>query len=285
MRLGEADPAVRARLLDGCRARLLRGGRPGELRGYLRMHDELKPAPAEVAPAAADYVRLVEGGNPTVAGMAQRALRDADEAGLLGWDTVRDVAAAALARPEKILVKTQTAWLRRAARRRPEHAGEITELLAPPQPEALPVPVALPVPAPAPLGPPLDGLPQVTEELSAMLAGDWSVPTVERVLAGIAHWRVHDQDALARAVRPLVDGNHPGWGRLAEQLRSCCSRSSSRPAGRRGGGSWPTCSGPTARCRCGSCTSSACTATGCTWCSRCGWPRCRCSWAAAPRRC
>ncbi|BCJ70541.1 hypothetical protein CS0771_00850 [Catellatospora sp. IY07-71] len=219
MRLGEADPAVRVQLLDGCRARLLRGGRPGELRGYLRMHDELAPAPAEVAPAAADYVRLVEGGNPTVAGMAQRALRDADEAGLLDWDTVRDVAATALARPEKILVKTQTAWLRRAARRRPEHAAEIRELLAPPEPEAVPVPVALPVPVPAPLGPALDGLPQVTEELSAMLAGDWSVPTVERVLAGIAHWRVHDQDALARAVRPLVDGNHPGWGRLAEQLR------------------------------------------------------------------
>src|SRR5262249_28976496 len=40
MRLSQDDPAVRVQLLDGCRARLLRGGKPGELRGYTRMHDE-----------------------------------------------------------------------------------------------------------------------------------------------------------------------------------------------------------------------------------------------------
>ncbi|MEV4417357.1 hypothetical protein AB0J67_36140, partial [Catellatospora sp. NPDC049609] len=219
--LSQDDPAVRVQLLDGCRARLLRGGRPGELRGYARLHDELAPAPAETAAGAADYVRLVETGSPTVAGLAQRALRAADEAGALGWDTVRDVAEVALARPEKTLAKAQATWLRQAARRRPEHAAEIAALLAPPEEvRELPVPVTLPVPVPAPLGPPLQTLPQLVEELSALLAGDWSVPTVERVLAAIAHWRVHDQDGLAAAVRPLVDAAHQQWwGRLSEQLR------------------------------------------------------------------
>lgn len=221
MRLSQDDAGLRRRLLEGCRARLLRGGRPGELRAYTRMHAELAPTAAEAAAGTADYLRLVETGNATVAGMAQRVLRGVDDAGLLAWDTLRDIAGVALNRPEKTLVKAQATWLRQVARRNTAQAAEIDALLAGSvEAVALPVAAPLPVPAPSPLGPPLDTVAQLAEELAALLAGDWSVPTVERVLAGIAHWRVRDQDALARAVRPLLDADRLGWwGRLAEQLR------------------------------------------------------------------
>ncbi|WP_155374934.1 DUF7824 domain-containing protein [Catellatospora vulcania] len=219
-RLSAADPSLRELLLAGCRARLLRGGKPGELRAYTRLHEELAPSPAEAAPSVADYLRLLEAGNATVAGIAQRVLRGVDEAGLLAWDTLREVAGVALARPEKTLVKTQTTWLRQAARRRPGHTAEIGALLTGPVAEpSAPVPAALPVPVPAPLGPPLGSVAELGEELAALLHGDRSVPTVERVLAAIAYWRVRDQEALARTVRPLVDADRGWWGKLSEQLR------------------------------------------------------------------
>lgn len=220
IRLGGGDAAVRRVLVEGCRARLLRGGKPGELRAYTRLHEGLAVSAQEAAAGVGDYLRLVEAGNSTVAGMALKALRGADEAGLLAWDTLRDVAAIALARPEKTLVKAQTTWLRQVARRQPEHAAEVAALLAgPTSPAPEPVPAALPVPVVAPLGPPLGGLAELAEELSALLAGDRSVPTVERVLAALVHWRALDQEALAQTVRPLVDTG-AWWGKLAEQMRA-----------------------------------------------------------------
>ncbi|GAA2381178.1 hypothetical protein Cme02nite_51630 [Catellatospora methionotrophica] len=219
LRLGAGDATVRGQLVEGCRSRLLRGGRPSALRAYTRMHEALAVPGPEAAAAVGDYTRLVESGNSTVAATALRALRGADEAGLLAWDTLRDVAEIALARPEKTLVKAQTTWLRQVARRRPERAAEIAALLADPVPVAAdPVPAALPVPVPAPLGPPLGGVAELAEELSALLAGDRSVPTVERVLAAIVHWRAHDAQALALAVRPLLGAEQRWWGELAQQL-------------------------------------------------------------------
>jgi hypothetical protein len=221
VRLGAGDSAVRRLLVEGCRSRLLRGGKPGELRAYTRLHEALAVTAPEAAAGVGDYLRLVEAGNSTVAAMALKALRGADEAGLLAWDTLRDVAGLALARPEKTLVKAQTTWLRQAARRRPEHAAEVAALLSgPASPASEPVPAALPVPVASPLGPPLGSLAELAEEVSALLAGDRSVPTVERVLAAIAYWRVKDQEALARTVRPLVGADRAWWGRLAEQLRA-----------------------------------------------------------------
>ncbi|WP_186315578.1 hypothetical protein [Catellatospora sichuanensis] len=220
LRLGAGDAAVRRQLVEGCRSRLLRGGKPSALRAYTRMHEALAVSAHEAAAGAGDYARLVEAGNSTVAAMAQRVLRGVDEAGLLAWDTLRDVAEVALARPEKTLVKAQTTWLRQVARRQPEHTAEIATLLSgSASPVPAPVPVALPVPVPAPLGPPLGSVAELAEELAALLAGDRSVPTVERVLAGIAHWRVHDQEALAKVARRQADDGMGWWGRTAEQMR------------------------------------------------------------------
>ncbi|GAB4053906.1 DUF7824 domain-containing protein [Catellatospora paridis] len=221
IRRGGGDAAVRRVLVEGCRARLLRGGKPGELRAYTRLHEALAVSAQEAAAGVGDYLRLVEAGSSTVAGMALKALRGVDEAGLLTWDTLREVAELALARPEKTLVKAQTTWLRQVARRQPEHAAEIGVMLTGPVHEPYaPVPSALPMPVSAPLGPPLGSPAELGEELAALLAGDRSVPTVERVLAAIAYWRVRDQDALARTVRPLVDADRAWWGTLAEQLRA-----------------------------------------------------------------
>ena len=44
------------------------------------------------------------------------------------------------------------------------------------------------------------------------------MPTVERVLAAIAHFRVHDPEGLAKVARPLVDTDPRWWGKLAQQL-------------------------------------------------------------------
>ena len=59
------------------------------------------------------------------AGMAVRSLRAADEAGLVEVDTILDVGAIVLGRREKALVKSQSTWLRQAAKRHPEEAAKI----------------------------------------------------------------------------------------------------------------------------------------------------------------
>src|SRR5262249_39069492 len=155
------EPEVRAMLLDGCRTRLLRGGRPGDLRAFVTLHDELAPTPSEVAQRCSDYVGLVGAEPGTVAGMAQRALRAADEAGVVDADTLLDVGAIALGRREKNIVKTQTTWLRQAAKRHSGRAPELLALLDKPSGAAtLPAPVDFGVPIvpemPAPIAGPVE---------------------------------------------------------------------------------------------------------------------------------
>lgn len=119
-RLGRTEASVRALLLDGCLARLMRGGRPGDLRAYVSLHDELAPSPGEIADRCSDYAGLARADSAIVAATAQRGLRAADEAGLLDAGTLLDVATAALGRREKSIVKAQGTWLRQAAKRHPE---------------------------------------------------------------------------------------------------------------------------------------------------------------------
>ncbi|GHJ45445.1 hypothetical protein Cs7R123_27870 [Catellatospora sp. TT07R-123] len=218
IRLAADDAGVRAALLDGCRARLLRGGRPTELRPYTRMHEELAPTGAEAAEAVADYRRLLETGSSPLAGLAQRMLRAADEAGLLDPYTLVEICATALARPEKGLVKAQTVWLRRAARARPELAAQLLALLDGGPDTAAPPPVALPAPVPAPIDLAPGSVYEVAEDLAAITAGDRSMATVERFLAGLVAWRSRDHDALIRAIGPQLDSARAWWPGFAEQL-------------------------------------------------------------------
>lgn len=128
-RLSRSDPALRTLLLNGCLTRLRRGGRPGDLRAYVGLHDELAPEPVEVAARVADYAGLLAADAGTVAALAQRCLRTADEAGLVEAGTVVDVGAIALARREAKFVKTQRTWLRQAAQRHPDRAADLLALL------------------------------------------------------------------------------------------------------------------------------------------------------------
>jgi hypothetical protein len=115
----------RAVLLDRCLGRLLRGGRPTELRGFLLLHQALDPDLEEVAARARDYCRLLADGPSVVARAAQRALRRLDDAGRLEPDLLAEASRAVLFRSEKTLVRTQLSWLDAAARRHPDRAAEL----------------------------------------------------------------------------------------------------------------------------------------------------------------
>jgi Family of unknown function (DUF6493) len=115
----------RAVLLDRCLGRLLRGGRPTELRGFLLLHQALDPELEEMAVRARDYSRLLADGPSAVARAAQRALRRLHDAGRLEPDLLVEASRAVLSRPEKTLVRTQLSWLDSAARRHPGQVGEL----------------------------------------------------------------------------------------------------------------------------------------------------------------
>jgi Family of unknown function (DUF6493) len=115
----------RAVLLDRCLGRLLRGGRPGELRGFLLLHQALDPDLEDVAARARDYTRLLADGQAAVARTAQRALRRLDDAGRLEPELLVEASRAVLFRPEKTLVRTQLSWLDAAARRQPDRVDEL----------------------------------------------------------------------------------------------------------------------------------------------------------------
>ena len=120
----------RARLLDRSIGRLVQGGPPAELRGFLLLHEALDPTLEEVAARTRDYTRLLADSPPRVAVCAQRALRRLDNAGRLEPDRLLEVSRAVLFRPEKHLVRSQLSWLDAVARRQPERAGEVLAVVA-----------------------------------------------------------------------------------------------------------------------------------------------------------
>ncbi|MFE6868788.1 DUF6493 family protein [Kitasatospora sp. NPDC057692] len=118
----------RAELLDLCLGRLLRGDRPGNLRGFLRLYTELAPDAEEVAARARDHVRLAADGAPTAAKAAQAALRTLDAR--LSAELFSELTAGVLARPEKALATAQLSWADAALRRDPACADELLPALA-----------------------------------------------------------------------------------------------------------------------------------------------------------
>ncbi|MCP9948887.1 DUF6493 family protein [Actinomadura madurae] len=108
----------RALLLDGCVRRFLRGGTPHNLRWFVRLHDALEPTEDEVAERVRDYVRLLPAAPSTVADLALRQVRRADELERLDGALFEEAADAALFRTEKKLVRNTLGWLDRSARKR-----------------------------------------------------------------------------------------------------------------------------------------------------------------------
>ncbi|WP_406238466.1 DUF6493 family protein [Nocardia sp. NBC_01009] len=120
----------RGELLDLCLAKLLRGDRPGNLRGFVMLYEELAPTLEEIAHRLNTYIGIVAGGAGTVAKIAQSALSYLDDAGRLDREALLDIAVAVLARPEKNLATAQLAWLDTAARRDPATAGQVLRAAA-----------------------------------------------------------------------------------------------------------------------------------------------------------
>lgn len=107
----------RAELIDLCVGLLLRGERPGNLRGFLRLYAALAPDAEEVLARAGDHVRLAVDGAPGAAKAAQAALRSVD--GRLPAELFADLTAGVLARPEKALATVQLTWAETVLRRDP----------------------------------------------------------------------------------------------------------------------------------------------------------------------
>ncbi|MFI7575615.1 hypothetical protein [Micromonospora sp. NPDC049497] len=228
---GRLDPAL---LLDGVLGRLLRGDRPHALRPFLALHEQLAPAPDEVAARASAYLRLLADAPGPVATAAQRALRDLGDA--VELESLSDAARTVLTRPEKALVRAQLSWLDRLARQHPERAAEIADVLAVGaehpaadlrdravtlaqrhghQPVAtLTVAVAgdeLPQPPqPAAALPPITEVDELVEEVSGLPGGRWPAPAVERVLDGLVRLATTEQDRLAAALLPVLQRRQVG---------------------------------------------------------------------------
>ncbi|MBE1537527.1 DUF6493 family protein [Actinomadura algeriensis] len=108
----------RAMLLDGCVGRFLRGGTARELRFFVRLHDGLAPSDDDAARHVRDHVRLLPAAPSTVADLAFRQVKRADDLGSLDGSLFEEAADALLFRPEKKLVRAALSWLDRTARRR-----------------------------------------------------------------------------------------------------------------------------------------------------------------------
>ncbi|WP_442024974.1 hypothetical protein [Nocardia sp. 2YAB30] len=118
-KLTDENALDRGELLDLCLAKLLRGERPGNLRGFVMLYEELAPTLEEIAHRLNTYIGIVAGGAGTVAKIAQSALSDLDDAGRLDREALLDIAVAVLARPEKNLATAQHSTAGLAGRRRP----------------------------------------------------------------------------------------------------------------------------------------------------------------------
>ncbi|WP_410537981.1 DUF6493 family protein [Streptomyces sp. KL2] len=115
----------RSALLDGCLSRLLRGGRPAELRGFLSVLGGLAPTGDEYAARATTLLRLLPDAHSTVAALAQERLAALDADGRLDDEQLAQASRAVLFRTEKKLVRAQLSWLDAAARRDRERAGAV----------------------------------------------------------------------------------------------------------------------------------------------------------------
>ncbi|MGW6978938.1 DUF7824 domain-containing protein [Streptomyces sp. NPDC054932] len=124
---GRLDRAV---LLDGCTARLLRGGKPAQLRPYQEILAALGPTAEEERERAADWIALAADAPSAVAGSAQQTLARLAAAGHLTPRQVAEMSAAVLFRPEKKLVRSQLVLVGKELGRNPAAAPELLPEIA-----------------------------------------------------------------------------------------------------------------------------------------------------------
>ncbi|MFC8537860.1 DUF6493 family protein [Streptomyces sp. NPDC057249] len=120
----------RAALLDSCVARLLRGGKPTDLRFCLLVVRGLGPTADEEAARTADWMAMAADGPSPVAGHAQEVLVRLDAQGALSVRQLAEVAGAVLFRTEKKLVRAQLIHLGKVLRRDSSAADELLPVIA-----------------------------------------------------------------------------------------------------------------------------------------------------------
>jgi hypothetical protein len=123
---GYVDRAV---LLDGCTARLLRGGTPGQLKPYQTILKGLRPTEEEERERADDWIALTADAPSPVAGHAQQTLARLAAAGHLTPRLLAEMSAAVLFRREKKLVRAQLVLLGKELDRDPAAAPELLPVL------------------------------------------------------------------------------------------------------------------------------------------------------------
>ncbi|WP_405809728.1 DUF6493 family protein [Streptomyces sp. NBC_00210] len=117
-------------LVDACVARLLRGGRPGEMRFFLVLLRRLELTPAEEGARAADWIGMAADGMSTVAAHAQGVLARLAESGELAASALAEASGAVLFRTEKKLVRAQLVLLGKVLRRDADAVGELLPVVA-----------------------------------------------------------------------------------------------------------------------------------------------------------
>ncbi|MGW6442062.1 hypothetical protein [Lentzea sp. NPDC055074] len=115
----QADRQV---LLDGCLARLQQSGTPGEMDGFLALHEAIGVTLDEVAAHARDYVAMLPDARSTVASLAQNRLQWLDDAGRLDFGLLTEASRWVFGRTEKKLVRAQLTWLGKHAKANPDEA-------------------------------------------------------------------------------------------------------------------------------------------------------------------
>lgn len=119
----------RAGLVDACAARLLRGGRPRDLRLPLTLLQLLDATAEERRTRIPDWLGMVADGPSQVAGYAQEVLAGIALEGALPVRELAEMSGSALFRTEKKLVRAQLTLLAKVLRRDPGAAAELLPVL------------------------------------------------------------------------------------------------------------------------------------------------------------
>ncbi|MEU7034392.1 DUF6493 family protein [Streptomyces sp. NPDC046237] len=120
----------RASLVDGCVARLLRGGRARDLRFPLALLQLLDPAPEERRGRTADWMGMAADAPSPVAAYAQEVLAGLAGVGDLSTAELAEMSGQVLFRTEKRLVRAQLTLLTKELRKAPGAAAELLPVVA-----------------------------------------------------------------------------------------------------------------------------------------------------------
>ncbi|MBT2442434.1 hypothetical protein J7E93_20435 [Streptomyces sp. ISL-36] len=127
-----ADEGVldRAALVDACVARLLRGGRPRDLRFALALLQLLEPTAQERQEQRAEWIGMAGDAPSSVAAYAQGILAGLAAEGALSVRDLAEMSGPVLFRTEKKLVRAQLTLLGKVLRQEPAQAAELLPVVA-----------------------------------------------------------------------------------------------------------------------------------------------------------